>query len=208
MTVPNMKVLVNCPIVDWELHVSGDVSDIPLHRHSKYNLLVEQHEETKQLFISICDDNAAKHPELSRDGLNLIVEVQNGLPTLSAGICPDANLIHIFSNTRNKMGIVFENDHPDTQHGPIDFIDPQHEGICLTTPNDMEFEDRRSFFASKAFEEHDFGTDTIKDHSGWATDENQYVKSVFIESTGPSILKHFKVNFKNDSTHILSCELV
>lgn len=202
-----MKVLANCPIKDWELHIAGDTSDIPLDHHVEYNLLVEQHEETKQLFISICDANVAQYPKLNRDGLNLIVEIRNGLPAISVGIAPDSNLMHIYSNTRNKLATVYENDHPEIEYGPITFIQPQHEGSCLQIPKEIEFEDCRRFLADEAFASYDFGLGKVKDHSGWANDENIYVKSVFLEATGPSILKHFKVTFKQDSTHILSCEL-
>lgn len=161
----------------------------------EYTLMVKKSDDSNQLYVSIYDKELGYH-ENDTDllGLHAVICIRNGLPFISTGIDSDEDIFHVFSNTSNLMMVL-----PEVSSGfgiPFENLNFCHD----------KFRDARELIANRNFENCDFGRETIAAHNGWSVDGDCWVKVIFFDNpNGDSIKREYEINFKKDSTHIVSC---
>jgi hypothetical protein len=72
----------------------------------------------------------------------------------------------------------------------------------------MDIQALRKGAADKAFEDYDFGADSVEDSNGWKIDGDEFSKVFFLSNPdgGDSIKGHFTVDFEECASVVMSAE--
>jgi hypothetical protein len=199
------KLLVDCEIQDWR--VSEQV-DLPLEQQDTFRFEITQVNQTKQVFFKLYSKNldliADTMPQI---GLAGVIEVRNGRPAISIGVCEDNIGVHVESNGINGVFIHVDKGVDVTRgywHSSSHNMD--FEGLSYQISEEDWIGEARSDIANQIFDSHVFSDGrTVADTGGWEIDDCHFKKTVFFENpNGDSIKGYFHMDFAPDSVQILS----
>ncbi|GIC77204.1 hypothetical protein [Moritella sp. F3] len=201
--------LLKTSIQDWRLGQGYELHDLPIDQQGKYTLDVSYAPESGQLYFAVYNASFDRH-DLSTTGLNGILEIRAGLPTISLGVHPDENVIHITSNTSNSLAVVPENSNDHGKWGPVDFVDRNFPGYVFESNDSEWFMETRTTLAHEALDGFDFGDRIVEDTTqsweiGGAAGLDSPVWKKDIELFN-GIETTVEVIFNKDGTHITSCK--
>lgn len=200
-------ILLDAVICDWQLTAGEDTAAyVPEENKCQYSLRIEKDTPADKIWISVYNKASDEHGDkIHKSGLHCSIEIRDGVPALSAGISPDENVVHILSNTSNKLAVIPEYEDRGTWT-PVDFTEAKHIGYCFDMDDYGSLMEARSELANKAFEQFDFGERVVIDDSGWDIKNNLWQKVVFFEnqSEGDSLKGIFELIFTENGTHIVS----
>ncbi len=150
--------LLNTTIRDWRLYDAESANDVPESEQGEYLIDIVQERKGSQIFVSIYDKALEPHKkDLPMMGLNLLIEIRDGIPALSAGISPDENIVHLLSNNCNEIAIIKESEQDEPQWQPVESIQGKHNGLCFFVNDYDTLAEIREIVANNALQAHDFG---------------------------------------------------
>lgn len=206
--------LLNTTIQDWRIIEQCSTDDLPPEHLGSYSLVIEKINETNQIFLSVHDSKFNESTcNVPKFGLSTLIEIRNGLPTISVGISPDANIIDIVSNTSGKLAVVptYSKDRPRWSN--INFseggeIESSMFGICFENYDFGLLTEARGYIANDTFEQFDLDGFLVEDEQAWEVNDAKWTKAFSgrkDEGSDEIIEMTFFINYKKDGTHILSC---
>jgi hypothetical protein len=197
--------LLDTTIRDWRLSEGHAESDLKPEHLGNYALKLEMSNNSKQLWFSVYNKAFDRHPkDIHPSGLHGVLEIRDGLPALSVGIDPDANVIHIHSNTSNELAVVKEVESDKPTWKPIEFIDAKFTGLCFEVDDYETLMEARTLLAHDAFGGYDFGDKVVVEDDGWEVDDCHWIKTFYYENPngGNSLKSRFELKFSHNGTVI------
>lgn len=213
--------IANTTIRDWSLSEDGveaklpiKITDpdvpitLPVNIMGEYSLLVEIHKSTKQVFFGLHNSSLNAHEDLLKTGLHGMIEIRDGFPAISVGITPDENILHITSNTSNKLTVI-----PETNDDKPEWIDAPmnggfHTGLCFNIDEYDSLAEHRKTLGDTVFES------AVKESSGtakdWEIDGDNWSKEFVFLELAPNGLERvtLHLNFIPDTSFIKTEEWV
>jgi hypothetical protein len=197
--------LLDTTIMDWRLTNADCAADVSESDKCHYAFKIEKHMPAEKVWFSIYNKAFDRHgKQIHPIGLHGSIEIRDGCPSISMGISPDQNVIHVTSNTSNELAVV-----PDSQSDKptwmrVDSGGSKDVGFCFRVNDFDVLMEARTVLANERFEKYDFGERIVVDDDGWEINDELWEKTVYFESAGhgDSIKGEFRLRF-NSGTHII-----
>lgn len=180
--------------------------DIPKEHHCNYSLNIEASSHSNTYYFSLYNEDLDKVTnETSLTGLFGAIEIRAGKPTISIGMRPDENDIHIASNNSSQLTIIPENERGYRSWEPVLLQKHETQGLVFQADLPEVLLEQRQALASLSFADHDFGSLIVSDDGNWDIDDTKWSKAVFFEQENMTTMKGtFSLVFAPDSSYIIS----
>lgn len=189
-------VISDTVINDWHMSEIGEGWIAPTSHKQPYRLLVEQCVNSKRIFFNIIPQIM---DELSHDvvkkGLSGLLEIRNGVPGMSFGEHEDDLSIHVYTDLKEGISIVFDS---ETDIIKKDYYSYDHgtslPALLYKSPDPDYLDQVRQLLAEKHLSELDHGDWVVTDTGNWSSDNEIWCCPVYLEHIKDQRKKRITVN--------------
>jgi hypothetical protein len=202
------QIILDTTIKDEAYCADPTNPDIPVGNKCRYSFNIESSPDSDSYYFSVYNEALDKVvADCPLTGLFGVIEIKDGKPCISIGLTADENDMTIYSNNSTKLTVVPEQEIGDRSWESLLINSNPVTGLVFNVNDEYTLNDQRNLLAEIAFNDHDFGSLTVKEYGNWASDNNKWSKSVFFENGDlPSKKGTLTVSFGDESSHITSAE--
>jgi hypothetical protein len=197
-------ILADFDIVDWRiLHRM----DVPAEHECVYRCVIEQSKTTNQVYFKLYPKVLdSLNSSITLNGLSGVIDVQNGMPTISIGLEENENFISIQSDIHKGLYVSTENNIYPVQVSRESSGNRDNTSSYYYCGGDPSWLGQaRAEKAEIVFQRYDFPHDMpMAESSGWEIDGDQWKKTCFFDnpSAGDSIKGYLSLTFAPNSIHL------
>jgi hypothetical protein len=184
------NVIADFYIQDWRVSEQSE-EDILNEHKDVYHFVIEQSEPTKQVFFKVYPKSLeGLDGDITQNGLSGVIEIRNGKPAISLGLCEDELAVHIESDLANGLYV-----HPESFATPIakKFYSYSHDlafdSAFYPCAESQWIVEAQKHVADGILANYDFGDLVVSDTGNWATDNGTWSSVVFFDNEGEDSLK-------------------
>lgn len=125
---------VTLSLQDWELSADQDAANaVTENCKTEFTAKFEFDKNNGYIWFSVADENLKKAYGDSF-GMSGRIEIRNGAPSISLGMHPDENVVHVMSNGINQISIVPESNNTTYRQGTVEHTPQKYDGIIFDMP--------------------------------------------------------------------------